>query len=125
MQPVAQTKFGIDDGNCIEGCLASIFECPLEGVPDCGGFTHSQACVDFLHLLGYLPVTVSATAEYFSTPRRHRYAIGHELTDHEFLHAVVLEEYADHRWRKVHDPDPRADSKAETTLELVTVFVAR
>ncbi len=32
MKPVYQTKFG-DEGNCLEACLASLLEIPIEDVP--------------------------------------------------------------------------------------------
>ncbi len=34
MKPVDQTLFGFTEGNCFAACLASIFELPLEKVPN-------------------------------------------------------------------------------------------
>lgn len=34
MKPVMQDAFGRDDGNCFSACLASIFEVPLNEVPN-------------------------------------------------------------------------------------------
>jgi hypothetical protein len=33
MKPVMQTNFGDPDGNCWNAVLASLLECPLEGIP--------------------------------------------------------------------------------------------
>ena len=33
MKPVNQTKFGMEEGNCFEACLASIFECDIGDIP--------------------------------------------------------------------------------------------
>ncbi len=34
MKPVFQTRFGFEDGNCFEACIASILEIPLDDIPD-------------------------------------------------------------------------------------------
>ena len=34
MKPVDQTIFGFDEGNCFQACVASIFELPLNDVPN-------------------------------------------------------------------------------------------
>jgi hypothetical protein len=34
MKPVDQTKFGAEEGNCTMACLASVFEVPLESLPE-------------------------------------------------------------------------------------------
>jgi len=34
MKPVMQMKFGANEGNCFQACLASILELPLDDVPD-------------------------------------------------------------------------------------------
>lgn len=34
MKPIYQTRFGHEEGNCFQACLASILELPLDAVPD-------------------------------------------------------------------------------------------
>lgn len=34
MKPVEQTRFGSPGGNCLQACLASVLELPLDDVPD-------------------------------------------------------------------------------------------
>jgi hypothetical protein len=58
MRPVYQTKFGGSDapeeeqGNCMQACLASIFEIPLEDAPEFTGLINSGAW--FTHLQAWL-----------------------------------------------------------------------
>ncbi len=33
MKPVHQTKFGIGEGNCLQACIASLFDIALEDIP--------------------------------------------------------------------------------------------
>lgn len=34
MKPAMQTKFGEYEGDCFAACIASLFELPIEDVPD-------------------------------------------------------------------------------------------
>lgn len=34
MVPIVQTKFGLPGGNCMQACIASLLEIPLEEAPD-------------------------------------------------------------------------------------------
>lgn len=48
MRPVQQTKFGSPDGNCFSACVATIFELPLDHVPDFKGDRWRENLTDWL-----------------------------------------------------------------------------
>ncbi len=42
MKPIHQTKFGVEEGNCFQACIASILEIPIEDVPGRQGTTEDE-----------------------------------------------------------------------------------
>jgi hypothetical protein len=91
--PVTQTKFGYPDGNCMAAAVASVFELPLEDVPDLATPRWLAVLAAYLEPLGLCPLASPVPVEGWSVvcgdgPRGN-------------LHAVVALDGA-----IVHDPHP-------------------
>ncbi len=116
MKPVMQTNNDIPGGNCLQACIASIMELPLESVPnfcwdagsgnwfrdlcewaygmDCGIARTDTSAIDSA-CLGYCILGVKLTT--------------HENQEVECYHAIVGEAVMEDtglKFRVVHDPHP-------------------
>ena len=96
MIPVMQTVFG-DNGNCMQACVASLLELPLEDVPQF--LIHGQ----FLALERYLKQFDIRPVGYpVGTCRAHNvYYIGTGMSSRGRRHAVICKDLL-----MVHDPHP-------------------
>lgn len=81
MIPVDQTRSGAIDGNCLEACIASILELPLEAVPDLACRAHDgtdgehwmEPLTRFARIHGY---AVAYVTDAHLRPRGHHIACG-------------------------------------------------
>lgn len=139
MKPVMQTKFTKDDGNCLQACMASILELPIESVPDfvntCGQKWLPEI-IHWCHENGFGVVFANANADHVFPQMflGNIYGIASfSIPGHEYNHAVVVqfslsgvthrEHESDlmHKMDIVHDPWPYPHRLGD--LENVMVLV--
>ncbi len=109
MSPVDQTRFGIEDGNCLAACIASLLELPLESVEI--GVTTQRNWVrpmqDWLALRGlaYQEVPFKGTPLFWMPPTLCILSGPSPRLPEPYEHAVVgrMNGYA---VEIVHDPHP-------------------
>src|SRR3990167_3048324 len=124
VKPVMQTKFGGSDapeseqGNCIAACLASIFECSLEDVPD---FTGSIVAGGwFFHLQKWLAECnlslLMLPAKPIDVPAGYAMAAVKSLTlpNPDDGHMVVV-----NNGMLAHDPNPKNTGKSPDDYEVM------
>lgn len=98
MTPIDQTIFGIGKGNCFQACLASIFDLPLNQVPDVMQTSDwKSACNQFLSQFNLYLILIDASS---FTPLGY-YILSGKSPRGDFLHSVVAL-----RGEVVHDPHP-------------------
>lgn len=122
MKPVDQTFFGPEEGNCLQACIASLFELPLEDVPH---FVLEENWVKALDdwLIKYDLQSVDVDLKYMRTqdddmwmPSGYHLICGE--SSRECSHAVV-----GYKGKIVHDPHPDRDGLVEE--QTWTLFVKR
>ena len=125
MESVFQTKFGGEDatweerGDCFRACLASIFELPLEGVPDFG--TDDEDGSWYRELQAWLLPRNLCMVEvpFDKVTGAWGYAIlGESSPRVKGGHAVVVRDR-----HVVHDPHPDQPSRGDP--EVFYLFLAR
>lgn len=121
MKPVDQTIFG-KGGNCLAACIASIFEYPLQDVPNfCGDYDDNSwfhALNDWLLRQGFVAVmfkTQEAVLDHLWL--RGAFCIVSGTTERGLSHATVWQNE-----KCVHDPHPSRAGLLE--IEDVIVFVS-
>lgn len=101
MIPVYQTNFSVPGGNCLQACLASLFELPLEEVPDFANLGSDDwwtQCQDWCYKkFGVYPIHTHLAGSRDATMLHGYYLI----TLDEGIHAVVAR-----GGEVVHDPFP-------------------
>lgn len=102
MKPVMQTKFGDKEGNCWAACLASIFECKIEDIPEMNENNWIRKTNDFLanRELYYVEIE-SKDNEYLTTWLIGYHCLIGKSPRGNFQHAVV-----GFCGEVVHDPHP-------------------
>jgi len=130
MKPVYQTRFGGSDapeeeqGNCMEACLASIFECTLGDVPDFAGnitgagrFLQLQRWLAERNLsLLMLPAKpVDAPAGYSMVAVKSK-----TLPNPDDGHMVVAK-----NGLLVHDPNPNSKGPLDHEIEAYWAFTVK
>ena len=107
MKPVMQTVFG-ENGNCMQACVASLLELPLEDVP------HFPISGQFLALERYLKqFDIRPVAYPVGTIHPYNvYYIGAGISPRGLRHAVVCKDLL-----VVHDPHPDDTGLAEPDLD--------
>jgi hypothetical protein len=117
MKPIHQTQFGSKHGNCLQACVASVLEMPLERVPHFVLFDDWIGEFDsFLARFGLTSLTLDAHQVNEWKPVGF-HLIGGKSPRGDFWHSVV-----GHNGEMVHDPHPSGDGLR--TIEDYTVFVA-
>ena len=113
MIPVDQTTFGFPGGNCFSACVASLLECPIDGVPYFMGSTRWWEDFErWLLPLGYYPILVPIDGTW-APPGLH---ILSGTSDRGARHSVVA------RGREiVHDPHPDRSGLATRDRTIVIV----
>lgn len=116
MKPVTQTKFGGEEGNCLQACLASILEIDIEEIP---WFGADAFWVDrkneWLAQFDLAAIDIDVSSSYKGNWKY----LGYHLINGpsprgDFWHAVVGK-----NGRMVHDPHPSGDGlKEERTFTL-------
>lgn len=115
MKKVMQDKFG-DEGNCMEACIASILEIPLDEVPY--SVPYGEKWMDILHPFlfdrGLYLITVDAEI-FLKIKKPYGYSIGAGRSSRVlgFDHAVVCLD-----GETVHDPHPDPDPVEITEFSL-------
>ena len=101
MNPVSQTKFGPIEGNCLQACIATMFDLPIEDVPDFGARSDwYDRFTDFMvQRFGVQPIDVSLGA-WYGNPRGLYIASGPSPRG-DFDHSVILS-----GGKLAHDPYP-------------------
>lgn len=120
MVPIDQTIFSTPEqklkGNCLQACLASIFELPLEKVPHFAEMGHVwyEEMWAWLRKFGLMPLCVSKKSGH----RPFGFSIGNGPGPRGFQHAVVC-----HDGEIVHDPHPSKAGLLEIQewIELVLI----
>lgn len=119
MISVYQTKFGGEEGNCLAACLASIFELPIEAIPDFGEdalwFARFEAWM--VENFGLQPVDLAISPLSDWRPKGYHLICGKSPRG-DFEHAIV-----GRNGEAVHDPHPEGGCELET-VETYTVFLA-
>lgn len=116
MKPVFQTRFGAD-GNCFEASVASLFELPLEEVPDFGkdDFWYDRFTTWCKRHFGLQPLELTVEDGGW---RPDGYHLISGMTSRGLRHSVV-----GYGGEEIHDPYPGAGEKIEDP-ETFTVFAA-
>jgi hypothetical protein len=110
MKPIMQTIFGKEKGNCLNACLASILEIPLEDVPWFGtGPFWEERQNKWLAQFDLVAIDIKVDSFYKGDLR----FLGFHLIngpsprgtgENEFWHSVV-----GYQGKMVHDPHPSGD----------------
>lgn len=118
MRPIDQTVFGAPMGNCMQACLASLLEIPLNAAPpawvgDGTGYNEdlpnwhprlnaklSSIGLSYVEMLSSSVLCLGSTQECVLVGGSPRGA---------YLHAIVGRVYPDGRWEMLHDPHPSRD----------------
>lgn len=131
MKPVDQTIFPIGDegrGDCFRACVASIFELPIEKVPDfCAKRNWEEHLEEWLahRRMGYVEVRINGEEAVFAPVPRNILCIltGHTKRHPKRLHAVVgRTEGRGLTWGYLHDPHP--DKSFLTVAVHIMFFVS-
>ena len=103
MKPVDQTRFGDEEGNCFQACLASVLEIPLDKVPDfCSMYSednwHSEVQDWLMRFYGMSMLCVKCP-------------VGNVLRGLTFIAAGLSERFVEHAvimrdGKVIHDPHP-------------------
>lgn len=106
MRKVFQTKFGPEEGNCFQACLASLLEIPIEGIPEpeegedqfgvLNAWLKENHGKEFLILFGRQTEVAIPRTYHLIGGKSPRYP-----DEESFGHIVV-----GHRGVMVHDPHP-------------------
>ena len=117
MKPVDQTLFGEGRGNCLQACIASVLELPLEAVPH---FVLKDDWVEALQMflarfdLWTIPMDASSSWDKRFVPRGYHLISGPSPRDNSIWHSIV-----GYQGKMVHDPHPsRAGLEKEETWDL-------
>lgn len=108
MKPVFQTLPAPEGkGNCLQACIASILELPLETVPHFALWYdepdwHEKLNKWLIGTAGIYEVTVAAGSMYLETI--HGYALLNGLSERGVMHSVVIKDGV-----IVHDPYPNGN----------------
>lgn len=103
MKPVDQTKFGEVEGNCLEACLASILELPLDKVPEFRSTRNSCWLIDLNHWLEQYGLQAMDVDDFSLVPKGYCIVAG-ASPRLKTLHGVVYL-----NGKMVHDPHPSRD----------------
>lgn len=104
MIPVFQTKF-YPEGNCLDACIASILEIPLEDCPNYHGDRWTRVYSEFLYNKGFrYVIDRKPNNEDEEPPQGYQIAVIQSPRG-DWLHAVVALDGV-----IIHDPYPGADS---------------
>lgn len=118
MKPIYQTQFDSKTGNCLQACIASILEIPLDRVPNFMLEDDLTTALDsFLAQFRLVSITLVASQVSGWEPTGF-HLIGGASPRGEVGHSVV-----GHNGEMVHDPHPSGDGLR--TVEDYTLFVAR
>jgi len=127
MKPVMQTKFGVPWGNCLQACIASIFEISIEDAPDFGDICEDDDNKPRRSWWRILQnwcaernmAVVQVTAGSAWIPENAYLIAGGKSPRGEFNHAVVW-----YGGKIVHDPHPDQTGLAErpTDYDLFVVL---
>lgn len=119
MRPVNQTNFGVPGGNCFQASVASIFNKPLEEVPDfCNAYDEDHWWDEFENYcmrFGLFPIALDPHAPLAYDKMGFYLALGKTAIGH--YHAVV---YA--KGELAHDPIPGGPGLEE--VETYVVFAS-
>ncbi len=122
MKPVYQTLFGRKNGNCHAACIASIFEIPLEGVPNfCCEPTWPLNENEWLRERGFVRIQFDIDAETFKVWQplltgafRDVYHLaGVDSPRGPWLHLVVFQ-----NGKLIHDPHPEGGSENAIPVDI-------
>jgi hypothetical protein len=118
MKPVYQTVFSPPLGNCVQACVASILELPLEQVPNfmLADDLWREAFDEFLEPYGLYTMTTYVTDVW--KPEGYHLICGPSPRG-DYWHAIV-----GYKGKAVHDPYPDGGCKLAAHKEW-TMFVAR
>jgi len=118
MKPVYQTEFGEQRGNCLQACVASVLELPLENVPHfCLEENWVMALASFLSRFGLAPLIFDFDACQADDWKPTGFHLIGGKSPRGILHSVV-----GYNGEIVHDPHPASDGLR--TIEDYLVFVA-
>jgi hypothetical protein len=119
MKPVDQTVHKFPNGNCMQACVASVFELPLEDVPNFmrdGPDSFNRILNNWLSRRGL--VSLDARFEDEVTQDCYMIACGDSLRG-DVKHAVVY-----YNGKMVHDPHPDREGVKDEGLTY-TLFVVK
>lgn len=125
MKPVNQTKFvtndGIDIGNCLQACIASIFELTLEEVPHFAmDDDWQEALDDFLDDYGFYHLITSVRDIENNRPVRYKgYHLLNGITNRTKIstHCVVAK-----NGKMIFDPHPSRAGLTEAQNAIIFVW---
>lgn len=115
MKPVSQTKFG-QEGNCLMACIASIFEVPLDSLPDLEAMKDRdwfRVMNATLETFGVKAFSVGNSKDRLA-PSGYHIAVGQSPRD--LQHAVVMLD-----GKLAHDPHPSRDGIRSVDYYLLIV----
>lgn len=104
MIPINQTKFGYPNGNCLAACLASIFEIPIDNVPDFGNRSdwYDNFTIWCIYKFELYPIDVTiASCEAGNIKPTGYHIINGTSKNGDFHHSVVGRD-----GELFHDPHP-------------------
>ena len=140
MKKVFQTNTSLHRGNCAQAVVASLFELPLEMVPDfikwhkyknllSKGFTMNSMEFNFFKLMGtgysmFEPVTISETLGLLNLDKGingYWYATVPSMSfpDEDVYHAVVIND----NMKVVHDPNPNQLALKARKKDIVSIVM--
>ena len=116
MNPVMQNVFGQPDGNCLQACVASIFNIKLAEVPNFMRWRSEwhDRLTEFCIERGLYPLHVNTDEPEGNLRGYHLMAV---MTTRGILHSVV-----GYNGKMVHDPYPGGSEITE--VQEYTVFVS-
>jgi len=120
VNPVDQTVFQPPLGDCFRACVASVFELPLDAVPNFCGDHREQwfdACRRWLHARGFDAVLLVPEILEQSPPPQGVCIVSGKSPRGDWLHSVV---YVD--GKPAHDPHPSRAFVAK--IQDVLLFLA-
>lgn len=120
MKPVDQTKEGHPDGDCLAACVASVFEVPLESLPDFAPVNDNWwgALQKWIQLRGLMPLEIKAHGSDIEALEDCWHLIAGLSPRGKFMHSVVGQ-----RGELVHDPHPSRGGLESKLFYMVFVAI--
>ncbi len=123
MIPVHQTKFGLEDGNCLQAAIASVLELPLKRVPNLTLVYNRRddwrkALDEFLYPKGLQHIVLHSVH-----PDNNFKPFGYHLIGVKSARGDWNHELVGFQGKPVHDPFPDGNCKHEGIVDY-TFFVS-